>query len=697
MGPGHRGVPLSALITGAMMVLIGFTTITVAWSGFVGARQSVGELWRQLADSLAHQTTAEALRFLQGAEPYGDLSADLIAGGLLDPRDHEAFLAYLEHSVDAHPAFTWTSYADAEDGTFLGVYRVGPDHPLQRTVRRQTGRSTTHYRIEGRDRDGWHPVEAHEGVRHYDPRQRPWYVAAAGRPAGSGIWVDPYLFHSRGQPGVTYALPIRDPADDHLVGVLSVDFEMAPLSDFLATLRIGRKGRAYILTSDGLVIGHPAGRLVRLTAEGSDFYQAAEHPDPMLAAAHAAQQGQVDPWAPFAFGDHLGVATPFPPQTGIPWTVLMVVPRSDLLGHATAQARRSAGFGVLAVLLAIGLGIGLSGVVSRSVGALQAELLRIARFDLFDDAALGSHIRELNDMGQATVVMKQGLRAFARYVPHQLVRQLLSTGGEARLGAERRELSVLFSDIAGFTTVVESTPPDQVLVALGAYLEGMNRAIGDHGGTVCQYLGDGIMAFWGAPEALADHAERTCRGALAMADHARALLSDAEADGRPRLPTRIGIDTGEVMVGNIGAPDRFNYGILGDTVNTAARLEGLNKVYGTSIIAGARTVALAGDAILFRPLDQVLLKGKRRPVLVYEVVAVRADATADQIAWVAAHREALRAYLDRRFAAAGARFEALLVDRPDDRATALLLDRCRTYLAAPPGPDWDGTHVLDLK
>jgi adenylate cyclase len=691
----RRSLPLSALVTGAFLALILATTSVVAWSGLQGARQTVDELWTQIADSIARRTAAEALRFLEPAEPHAHLSAALLEGGTLDPLDHDQLLAYLEESIDAHPAFTWVSWGYAGDGAFLGVYRVGPGQPLHRTVRTQED-AGTHYVVQRRDEGGWVTIEDHTGVRHYDARDRPWYRAAAGRPGGDGTWVDPYLFHNREQPGVSYAIPVHGPSGS-LVGVYCVDFEMAPLSRFLATLRIGRTGRAYIVGRDGEVIGHPDGSLVHLTTDGRDLWDAAAHPDPMLSQAWRAWTERGRPGEPYSFGRYLAVASPFGSAT-VPWTVLTVVPRQELLGHAERQAQRAIAFGALASVLALLLGVALSRGLSRGVTALERELLRTARLDLTDegDPALGdSPIRELAEMGRATLQMKQGLRAFSRYVPHQLVRQVLASGREARLGAERRELTVLFSDIAGFTTVVESTPPDVVLAALGAYLDGMNEAIALHRGTVCQYLGDGIMAFWGAPEPMADHAARACRGALAMQANAQRLVSEAGDNGHPSLPTRIGLDTGEVMVGNIGASDRFNYGILGDTVNTAARLESLNKQYGTRIVVGARTAELAGDGFLFRPLDRVRVRGKQRPVVVHELLAEADDAGPELLAAVAAWGEAYEAYLERRFVEAKSGFEAFLRLSAGDVPALQLVARCEQYMADPPSPDWDGVHVAD--
>ena len=689
----RRGCSLPALITVAMLLLIGSTTAAVAWSGFRGAQRTVDELWRELAESLAQQTTSETLRFLGDAEPHTRMSAQLIEDGTLDPSNSSAFLTYLEHGADAFPAFTWVSYGDARDGNFMGMFRPGPDQNLIRRRRASLGDDSEMFFVdEQRTAQGWADIGAEP--LPYDPRERPWFQAVADHPTGQGAWVDPYLFHGRNEPGVTYAMPARHPITDALLGVFCVDFEMAPLSRFLGNLRVGHSGRAYLLTTDGWVIGHPEGQLVRETVDGPTFWTAVDHPDPMLSSAWRAQRELEDPWAPYEVEDMLAVATPFPVDTEIPWVVLTVVPRADLLGHAASQAQQAALYGVVAMGLAMLMGIGLSWVLGDAVERLRSQLIRLARLELEDAPPIRSWIRELNDMGLATSALRQGLSAFSRYVPHPLVRQLLASGQEAHLGAERRELTVLFSDIEGFASVVESTAPDTVLDALGAYLNGMNEAIARHDGVVAQYLGDGIMAFWGAPDDLADHAAQSCLGALAMQEHSDTLLRAAQGD-EPRLPTRIGIDTGDVMVGNIGAPDRFNYGILGDTVNTASRLESLNKVYRTRVIAGPRTVELARALVLFRPVDRVRLRGKRKPVLVYEAIGRREEVDDGTLAWVAGYTAALEVYFQGRFTEARVKFESVLAQRPDDGPSSLMIARCARYEKEPPPPDWNGVHTQE--
>ena len=208
-----------------------------------------------------------------------------------------------------------------------------------------------------------------------------------------------------------------------------------------------------------------------------------------------------------------------------------------------------------------------------------------------------------------------------------------------------------------------------------------------------QYLGDGIVAFWGAPEALEDHATRACRGALAMHEHAQQLAEAAMARGEPVLTTRIGIDTGELMVGNIGAPERFNYGVLGRAANSASRFETLNKRYGTSIIAGPRTVALARDTLLFRPLDQVVPRGSHQPVLIHELIGLKGEVADERLALVAGYTSALEVYLDGRFEEALAAFRTVLQRAPDDGPSQIMIRRCEALIANPPAPrSWTGVY-----
>jgi adenylate cyclase len=303
--------------------------------------------------------------------------------------------------------------------------------------------------------------------------------------------------------------------------------------------------------------------------------------------------------------------------------------------------------------------------------------------------------REIEMMNVALAKMKGGLRSFAQYVPRDLVRAVLASGQEAALSGEVRQLTVYFSDLAGFTTLAESKAPDELVHFLGEYLDDMSTIIAGERGTVDKYLGDGIMAFWGAPQPLADHAARACAAAL----RCQKRLAEYAARGTP-LHTRIGIATGDVLVGNIGSTERMNYTVMGDTANLASRLEGLNKQFGTSLMISEGTFEAAKDKIVARPLDVVAVKGKSQGVRVYALLALASD-TGPELdaarALAADATAALDAYLARDFAAAIAACDRILARTPGDKPAKTLRDRATGLVAAPPPMEWSGIFVATEK
>jgi len=222
----------------------------------------------------------------------------------------------------------------------------------------------------------------------------------------------------------------------------------------------------------------------------------------------------------------------------------------------------------------------------------------------------------------------------------------------------------------------------------------MSREISSHDGTIDKFIGDAVMAFWGAPAANADHAVDACRAALAGQ---RALRASGLTDdgGRP-LHVRVGINSGDMLVGNIGSEVRLNYTVIGDAVNVASRLEGANKEYGTDIIIGEETRRLAGDRILVRELDRLMVYGRTGGIAIYELLDI-AETPAVLPAWVALHERGLAAYRSRDFAGAASLFRQVLDARPDDQPARVMLERCSQYLQSPPGADWDATNAMKTK
>lgn len=279
---------------------------------------------------------------------------------------------------------------------------------------------------------------------------------------------------------------------------------------------------------------------------------------------------------------------------------------------------------------------------------------------------------------------------FKRYLDPQVVEELIKHPEKASPGGERRNLTVLFSDLVGFTTISEQMSPEQLVQLLNRYFEEAVQALAAHGATFDKFIGDAIMCFWNAPLLQEDHAARACLTALQLMAVVDRLAPQFGAQGVTVFDCRIGVNTGPCIVGNIGSAQMHDYTVVGDAVNLASRLEGACKVYGTRTLASAETVMLAADAVLAREIDLVRVKGRAHPVRVYELLG---PAGMKRPSHLDAFAEALGLYRERRFREAMAAFDSLRFDPP----SRLFRERCARHLQTPPPEDWDGAHTLESK
>jgi len=285
--------------------------------------------------------------------------------------------------------------------------------------------------------------------------------------------------------------------------------------------------------------------------------------------------------------------------------------------------------------------------------------------------------------------------AFSRYVSPVVVNQLLRRPDRLSLSGEEKNLTILFSDIRDFTTISENMSPKQLGVFMNSYLTAMSDIIMEHGGMVDKYIGDAIVAIWGAPLPDDHHVRNAVRASVAMTKTLSMLKDDWRKQGFPIIDIGIGINTGITSVGNFGSERRFEYTVLGDNVNLASRLEGLNKAYGTNVIISQFTKEALNNEFFCRPLDRVRVKGKTVPIEIYEPLAEGTpDAALKQE--VEFFDQGLNAYRDQRFEQAYRIMEELHNMGPH-RLYRLYLERIETFLENPPPEDWDGTYTFTSK
>jgi adenylate cyclase len=346
-------------------------------------------------------------------------------------------------------------------------------------------------------------------------------------------------------------------------------------------------------------------------------------------------------------------------------------------------------------------------LVAAMAAWIGAAVMGLRRFDLV--IAIGMPLVQMMAMFLAGTTYRffseerekrRARETFSRFLSPAMVEQVLAKEGALKLGGDKRELTVLFSDIRGFTTLSEKLDPHVLLEFLNEYLTPMTDIIvSGNRGTLDKYIGDAIMAFWGAPQSQPDHALLACKAALEMMARLQELKVRWHEQSLPEIDIGVGINTGPMSVGFVGSQDRFyNYTVLGDAVNLASRLEGANKEYGTHVIIGPTTYEQVEGRVVTRELDQVRVKGKREPVKIHELISL-APATPEASAFVEAFTWGLGAYKAQRWDEAVARFKEADRLRGDkgDPCSRKYIARCEAMRRDPPGPEWDGVFEMKTK
>ena len=692
-----------------LLVLLGglvlLTVFAIGIAAYLNARASAHELSGQVLQQTSRQIDLQVEKLVDDATEQCNLTVGLFEGGVLDADNSGKLVEYWRRSLAVQPDTTSFFLGRERTGEAVGVSRLKksklavwqttrPPHAEKLALRE--------FWIEDYPRK---PFRSNpDGL---DIRARPWYVSA--RLAKKGIWTDTYVFlgveTERDVLGVTYALPYFDKAGE-LKGVVTADFDLETISRYLGSLKIGQRGSAFLVEQDAdgvfKIVAHPNSEwLIRPPEIGSDEphrltplkefkdERARAMLDNLLAGKPVRFFGDGEFW--------IGSYRPITGGARPKWSICTLLPENEVLAYAEQANRLTLLIALVVLSLAILLSIYLARQVARPLERLANEAIAAGKLQIDGRPALRSIVLEVDQLGKATEEMKTGLRSFQKYLPVELVRGLLASGQEAKLGGEKREVTIAFSDIAGFTSIAETMPSDALVEHLGDYLAALSHEIMESGGTVDKFIGDSIMAFWGAPAVNPQHAALAC----VAADRCRKKLAELRprwlAEGKPALKTRIGLGTGEVLVGNIGSAARMNYTVIGDAANLSSRLEGLNKHYGTEILLSETTYLGAKDRIVVRPIDLVTVAGRAEAVTVYELLGLVAEVEPAVEELGRRYAEALRAFQGRRWTEARGLLEELTTRWPADGPTRVLLARCRLCLETPPGDDWDAVNRMANK
>jgi adenylate cyclase len=547
-------------------------------------------------------------------------------------------------------------------------------------------------------------VRVERGPGKFDPRPRPWYTGAF---ASTGTVIsDVYPFASTGTVGMTISRRVESD-DGVVIGAVGANISLARVSAFLDQRKIGGQGRIFIIDGEDRLIAHPTPSMgIKIKDGNAELVKASESADPIVASAvKQREQGAGDFFsAPLdANGNVYRVSfAAFPDRFGKKWTIGVIVLEDEFIGPLRRLSLRFVGVGSVIIFISILAILWLSHRLTRPLSVIVTEAERIREFDLDGEMHLSSRITEVNELAGAVAAMKHSLRSFGAYVPKALVRNILAAQGSAKIGGERQFLTVMFTDIRNFTHSTESLPPEDLANDLSVYFREMSGAIHSNKGVIDKFIGDAIMAIWNAPVADPNHVTNACRAMLACRTISNRIDQTNKASGKMPIFTRLGLHCGQMMAGNVGSDDRMQFTVLGGAVNLAARLEGMNKYYGTQLLVSDAVRDEAGSRFLFRWVDRVTPSGVSIPIDLFELCGELDPQSADPASpadheRVQAWTPCVERYLARDWAGLAAQLALFQARYPEDGPAKVLQARCAEYLITPPPADWDLTQHYDKK
>ncbi|MDP2331121.1 MAG: adenylate/guanylate cyclase domain-containing protein [Reyranella sp.] len=687
----------------SILMLFVLLTVPVFFAIIAVTYVSNEKIARSNADELVERFRVDAIENIENVfNPIKSLVRSAAAVGADQPdfySDNRS-LKYL-FSIIQHSNRIISMYVGLTDGSFRQARQIEPTVEVQGklpppgalyayrwidAVPRGTAPTDHYVFLDAQQKE----IGKSEQVTAYDPRARLWYRMT--QQAGGPVITDPDVFAALGLIGFTVAAPIFN--DGRMLGIAAADITLDGLSEYLAERKISPGSLSYILDHQGRVIANSEriktytnynGRveLQHITSLGND----------LPAVAFSARPRDSEKLFSFTKGgeDYVASLTTLPPDFGKRWQLFVVTPLADFTEAFQEHNKRLFLFGLVAIVLQILIIYFLSTVISAPLEKLARKVVRIQDLEGENLPPLDSPIREVAVLSRAIDTLDAAVKSFAAFVPVGLVKQLLESDQKLELGGHSRFLTIFFSDLEAFSSLSEEVPSQELLLRVSAYLAVVTKAVNEESGTIDKFIGDGVMAFWGAPALLDDHAARACFAALRIRKGMDGLNARWQEDGLKPLNIRIGIHSDAVLVGNIGSKERMSYTVMGDGVNVAARLEGINKEYGTRITISHSVFKEAGERLCVRPIDDVAVKGRRAKIPIYELLGaygLEPEFEPDQatVRLCRLTRTAYEALVAGDVALALERYRAILAEYPDEPVALEMARRLDTQDAGPRVP-----------
>ena len=727
---GNEGSSLKTLLI--FRVVLAVLTIGVTLTLF-----SLGvSLWqtRDLMQSML-KMNADSIKekvgfMMQGVEVDAQMYASLFQKTFSnDEAQKKDLLIFIMENLKSNKDYDGFAYFDAKTGMVLRIIKDKDQNLLVVEVKpKGNGLFTTSVYKEFLTNK---QEEIDNDPNQTDPRTFSFFLKM--KETNKSSWINSRQVKSikyleKSNPFLSFSVPLND-SQGEFMGLVSLDVGIIQLEELLGEITNQKsnfselyEGVPFVMEKsikdELLVIGYPHKhdeeefpRSIGKNDYSGYLFLADEHPDLRIQTFAKLFQNQKNAGNDIfhhevtsvqAFADTNGETwvyswSEIKPGEKPDWVVGVCVKRKAMSAGGIIMGRMVFMSLIIMIIIMIPMGIKYGKSIGEPLEKIAADVVKIGKGDISFSVGSKSSYREIIQLTEGIEKMKSGLLSFRKYIPYKVVNRVLASRKTAEPFAEKKELTIFFSDLENFTTISESLEPDKLVKLIGDHLAMCTNIIQSLDGTVDKYIGDSVMAFWNAPEDCENHELKACQAALACQEQMVLFNERNKAEGLPLLKMRIGIGTGTVFVGNIGSEDRLNYTAVGDTVNLASRLEGTNKTYKTWILISDKTAAGIRGQILTRPVDKVAVKGKANAILIHEVLALGENETPELRKIIDLTVLGFEHYLAMRFQQAIDCYTQILDINKGDHLTLFYIERCKGFLVFPPPSDWDGTYISHSK
>lgn len=622
------GLNASFVIVIAVVLLV--MGINFFMLDFFYYKKSFNSAATNLLESTGYLAKSKLVHYLQPFYNSASLSVSLMQTDFLNTDNRDQFSKYLQNILQANPEFISVYFGDSkgnlflmtrgtEEGTYAMVYAMKTGEVMKITEELFNKKGI---KITSREIIAQQP----------DPRTRPWYIQASRDKRVT--WSNAYHFQQYTSYllpmlGMTACAPVYNSAGQ-LRGVFSIDLSLDQLTRSVETVKFLSGTTSFLVgNKEGVNVKkllYPVAPTKTISYSFEDRIKNEVHIDdlnsPVAELSYSVfQKNKLNKFS-YKNGveEYFAYYVPLSDVFGQSWYIAVVTPAKS----ANIYFRRHivmVGFIFLVAMCSIFAAVCfLSKRFTIVISRILQYASTIEALDFSQKISLTSKIVEINQLEKVVNLMGSVLKSFSRYVPTYLVRDVIASGDVSHIEGESKEISILFADIAGFSPLAEMMKPRDLMLYLSEYFNRMTGVVYSKGGTLDKYIGDAIMCFWGAPFEDKRHELHSCQCAVMLFENLKDLNKQWKLRGLPQLKIRVAVNSGMSIVGNVGSNDRLNYTTLGDSVNLASRLEGLNKIYGTNILIGENTYEAIKGQFPCRLVDRVAARGHTKGAYIYEIM-----------------------------------------------------------------------------